>query len=319
MIEAAYPMWTIHPQLQNGELFESWIVRLSAENGVPVNTVVEQLGLGNIFGSVDNISSTVVQKLGLATGMPTQIILESHLGWYEDQKGLAFTTPFTSFGRNKTASAREFRVCPECLAEQSKPHILLTWALEITYFCRNHYQPLIDSCPECQRPFSFDSRPGQSFLPEKCHHCGTSLKYRRRNHGIDFRHVVEFQSFLMNLKCLERVTFRECRIISGQTFVQIVQRILGCLANVPNQQTFLKKLPSPFQNEIDLLDDRLSESHRRVNAFLICAWIVTDPCTRIPILQNYTRKHVEYAMAIKIIAMLNRTLEVLQIGKRSGL
>ena len=45
MIEAAHPMWTIHPQLQNGELLESWIVRLSAENGVPVNTVVEQLEL----------------------------------------------------------------------------------------------------------------------------------------------------------------------------------------------------------------------------------------------------------------------------------
>ncbi len=309
MIETAKnPHWAIHPQIQNGELFESWIVRLSAENGFRLREVIQQLELKNVFCSKNNVEIKAVRKLSDATGILQYRILESHLGWLQNHSDLAYAKTFTLWGRSPSDTIQHFKFCPDCFANQDKPHILLDWAFEITQFCTVHQRPLLERCPKCREPLQFSLLFNKTIQPEICSNCSTKMKIHARKHSIDFKFGLELQRQILSLRKHDQVSPKQSRIIPAKTFLSIVERIFYRFTNLPNQQTFSKLTDL----SVMLLDDRFSQAYRRINALTICGWLLADPIVRIITLRQFTQKYVEYSTAIQIISVLNYAQATLQ-------
>ena len=302
------PLWAIHPQPKTVELFESWIMRLTVENGFRLREVIKQLELENIFCSKNNVELKTVKKLSEATGVLQYRILESHLGWYKNHTDLAYAKTFTLWGRSPSDTIQHFKVCPDCFANQDKPHILLDWALEITQFCTVHQRPLFERCPKCREPLQFGLLFDKTVQPAICSNCSTKMKIHRWKHSIDFKFGLELQSQILSLRKHDQVSPKQSRIISAKTFLSIVERIFYCFTSLPNQQTFSKLTDL----SVMLLDDRFSQAFRRINALTICGWLLADPMVRIKVLHRFTQKHVEYSTAIQIISVLNYVQATLQ-------
>lgn len=168
----------------DGETFHSWMVRVAAAKGVPLNALFHRLGLRewqvqrrgeSVYGL--RLSDRDTERLTVTTGATVAQVRGTELlvfdGGPADFGGFDPANPATvrRVAATQTVSLRTWKVCPACVAEDGV--IRLGWHLGLVFGCP-HHGVLVDRCPGCGLPIGlgrpgrlFPSRPDQ-LLPVGC-------------------------------------------------------------------------------------------------------------------------------------------------------
>jgi TniQ len=300
--------WLIAPQPQLGELFESWLIHACNANSVSALSVIQHYALEHIVGTLDAITADDLIHLATDFRIEIHALLQTHLGHFLTQSSDKVLEAYTIYTQTKGQNAAYYKVCPHCLRQQSKPHLLLEWALNWTFFCPTHQQPLLDTCPRCNRQFRLNSVESDR-MPDVCWKCGYRLSQFRHLYEGDFSRPIALQTQLRHLGKSDQVRLPSCLPITGLRLVQIIKKLIWKFEAISLSGTFLKSCTVDFS----LVDDLFSLELRRLNSFLLIAWMLEVPMKRIPVLQQHIRANVGNTNAVIINQTLQNTLETLQI------
>ncbi|MEY4530739.1 MAG: hypothetical protein RLZZ156_1460 [Deinococcota bacterium] len=298
-------LWAIHPQPQANELFESWLLRCSLENTVPARWIVENLQLEHIIAGIQPISAAEVQLVASALGIYPKQILKTHFGTVMESSKVAYSTPYSVPAREKTKASVQCKVCPKCLSEMAKPYIKIPWVLQVTAFCNKHYLPLSEHCPQCQTGLEINLMDRDAPI-QICKNCG--FDYRKASTAcFELKQAVEFQEWFLSLKTEDTVHLAGRRMLTAKTFVGITERLIRQLIRVSCSQVFINFC------DLQLLDDRFSDTHRRANALILCAWVFANPDVQISKLIAHTRQYADYGVSVRLQKAFLSTLESIRM------
>jgi hypothetical protein len=134
----------------------SWLFRFAAAIGIPFQDLcaaawsgrkVQQMSLNR------HPSDVIVNSLKAVTGHRLEEIRATTLASLD---GVLFQGPLESRtqwvlpGSEGKGSRGNQQFCPECLAEDEKPHYRLSWQLAFVTGCPHHEnRPLLEACPFC--------------------------------------------------------------------------------------------------------------------------------------------------------------------------
>ncbi len=300
--------WAIHPSPRDGELLESWILRLSQANLVSTGSLVNELRFQSVIGARETISHEAFQRLSVASGATVQRIREAHLVTYAEATSRAYRALYTIPGRLKAASAVHLKWCPHCLASDSVPFLRVRWALELTGFCSAHHTVLQDKCPHCGAYFSFDVSKDAATMME-CDRCrGSLLESSACGTTNGFDHAIDFQERVLALKTDETVFQTEAIPIPSEAFVRVVQKVFRVVSRIPSARALSRFTNESFRSRVHLLDDVFSLHLRRVNALSITAWLFGATLEQLAELSSFVRscvseeagQHLEFAISLSL-------------------
>ena len=181
--------WPAHPQPHADETMTSWLLRVAEANGIPFQDLCAEGWRGRKVQQtrLDRCpSDCIVEALVRCTGWTVEKIRATTLGALEGrlfQGTLESRTQWVLPSSEGKRPAGHQQFCPECLAEDVKPHYRLGWQLAFATGCPRHgNRPLLDACPFCNRPLD----PAHNHAPKKrnqpdhpitvCRHCGRDLR-----------------------------------------------------------------------------------------------------------------------------------------------
>jgi transposase len=183
----------IHFQPKEDELLSSWICRLALAHGVnsssfcsqvlPRRHPTQQFRMNEIDYCV---SSSILTALAKRTGTPVDRVSATTLPAYEgfllerwsNHIGRQWTLPVKTL-RRKTRHGLQY--CPLCLAT-GEPYYRRVWRLVPITICTKHRVQLLDRCPKCSSPISFQKATynGVHFPPSDrvtfCYSCQSDLR-----------------------------------------------------------------------------------------------------------------------------------------------
>ena len=287
-------------------------MRLSQENFVPARFVLDELGVRDIVGIHKPLTVENVSRLAQISTVDQTRILDTHLGSFSQQTRAVYTTPFFTPSRRKAETSVQFRVCPNCLSDHQKPHILLRWALEMVCLCPIHRVPLLEICPKCSTTFNINSLIRDNPLAS-CWKCNCDLRQYKQPQTHNFDSAIAFQEHLLQLKIGEVVLLPQARSVSSENFVRIVQKLFLALGSQPLFQSFSRFFDTAFRLQIQLLDDTFSTAFRHTNALSICAWIFANPIARLLLLEEYVQLKIQHTIAVRLLSAFRRVQESIRL------
>jgi hypothetical protein len=183
-------LWPVHPEPQNGESMESWIVRQAHANcSTPNEFVASYLKVYPSHSRVvvafdldflhkkEESFRIVASQIGLsrAQGM-TFHRFERTIGiWSETQHAMGRWRGPTTYGFHWIVPRREGRMfCPLCLTGKQNKYLHLAWRLRFIPVCVTHRVLLASECGHCHgRLIPFERNPYYDIC--KCARCGSML------------------------------------------------------------------------------------------------------------------------------------------------
>lgn len=149
----------IRPTPFPGESWPGFLWRTAALNSMS--------GLGGIASMLGILPSRLIASSPASTLQAIGIQLA-------DGEGIVLHTSLHPEGEIRLARVgRTFRtrICPECIREEESPFIRADWDAAATFVCSRHKTTLIDECPRCRLPLSYERRDILICV------CGCSLKF----------------------------------------------------------------------------------------------------------------------------------------------
>lgn len=181
--------WPAHPKPHADETMTSWLLRVAEANGIPFQDLCAEGWRGRKVQQTcldRSPSGRIVEALMRCTGRTEEEIRGTTLGSLEGrlfQGPLEGRTQWVLPSSEGKRSAGHQQFCPECLAEDVKPHYRLGWQLAFAMGCPRHgNRPLLDVCPFCRRPLDLahNHAPKKRNQPDQpitvCRHCGRDLR-----------------------------------------------------------------------------------------------------------------------------------------------
>lgn len=181
--------WPAHPKPHADETMTSWLLRVAEANGIPFQDLCAEGWRGRKVQQtcLDRApSGRIVEALMRCTGRTEEEVRGTTLGSLEGrlfQGPLEGRTQWVLPSSEGKRSVGHQQFCPECLAEDAKPHYRLGWQLAFMTGCPRHgNRPLLDACPFCRRPLDLahNHAPKQRNQPDRpitaCRHCGSDLR-----------------------------------------------------------------------------------------------------------------------------------------------
>jgi hypothetical protein len=298
--------WSVASYPQSGELLESWLMRLSFDNWISARSLIQIFQLVSVVGSLEQIDNKSLTALCKATAIDAEVISALHLGTFFAKNSDSVLKAHQIPTKQTAQTAVHYRVCPNCFAEQKTPYILLDWALDWTFFCNKHGQPLLETCPQCGSHFQLNLLE-QDTRPNCCWKCGFDVaKHTLKTKG-DYSAAIAFQTKLYQLKTSQHLNFPDRTTLSAQRFVKLFDQILRYCEHIPNILYLETKL---LPNQMHLLDDTFSISNRRLNGFLLLAWALEYPTEHLKQWQLFLGQ-VPQRHSILLIQALQNVLDAL--------
>ncbi|MDP2875492.1 MAG: TniQ family protein [Holophaga sp.] len=181
--------WPAHPKPHVDETMTSWLLRVAEANGIPFQALCAEGWQGKKVQQtcLDRCpSDRIVEALMRCTGRTAKEIRSTTLGALGGrlfQGPLQGRTQWVLPSSEGKRSAGHQQFCPECLAEDGKPHYRLGWQLAFATGCPRHgNRPLLDACPFCHSPLDLahNHAPKKRNQPDHritvCRHCGMDLR-----------------------------------------------------------------------------------------------------------------------------------------------
>ena len=181
--------WPVHPKPQGDETLTSWLLRFAATMGIPFQDLCKAAWAGQKVQQTNLNrcpSDSIVNSLKAVTGHRLEEIRGTTLASLD---GVMFHGPLegrtqwilpASEGKRKVGNQQ---FCPECLAEDMKPHFRMSWQLAFVTGCPRHgRRPLLDVCPFCSRPLdpahnhARKDRNGPDLPITECRYCKRDLR-----------------------------------------------------------------------------------------------------------------------------------------------
>lgn len=158
-------MVPMHPQPKAGEIFSSWLVRLSLANGLPLHSFYS--GLLNFRQAIWSRDIDRHPPIGLleclnhvtkaSISQLNELSLKKYEGLFYDSlsvNGVApWLLPLGIYHRTHKLAGMQF--CPLCLKNDSSPYYRLKWRIGLIVLCEVHNCVLMDHCPRCNSPIIF--------------------------------------------------------------------------------------------------------------------------------------------------------------------
>jgi hypothetical protein len=160
------PPWPAFVKPQPGELFSSWLLRLSRSHLLRYYSFCSSYFEGIEFWDRDldkflpqGIQDIVVRKTILKQDDIKQMLLSSfypNLYVSELSSRNPWFTPFSVYSHKYGARNRTtLSICPSCLKKDNEqPYFRKSWRLSIQTICENCECNLIDKCPNCSMPIN---------------------------------------------------------------------------------------------------------------------------------------------------------------------
>jgi hypothetical protein len=180
------------------ELFSSWLVRLSSDNGISVSCFAGQvLGVGSLtsLGIIDSVRIPGFwERLSALTGIPVVTFRKmTFYGYRWTIPGIVPTSGDPSYafmalhGGYRTTphglrNSGAYSACIECWREDPTPYIRKSWRQRYTTVCAKHRAIHATACNRCGQHFSasFSTRfaSGRFFNSELpiCRYCGADIR-----------------------------------------------------------------------------------------------------------------------------------------------
>lgn len=152
-------LWPVHPELPEGELLSSWMVRTAHSNGYQVETMCSMLfGTRSAVWNRDidrSVTPWMVHRLAQFGGRDPEAVenatLRSLVGTISEnvQEHGASTgiVPLGVYHRTRRRNGLMF--CAVCLGRDAVPHFRKAWRLSYITACAEHGCQLLDACPSC--------------------------------------------------------------------------------------------------------------------------------------------------------------------------
>ena len=307
------PSWASHPRPREGELLESWIVRLAEVQVEPNHWLLEELELDGHIGALSRISLDAFESLSRVTGVEIARILALHLSSFGETTGAVCTVPYIIPARTKAAEGVHFKPCPVCLESDEVPYLRLSWALDITCFCPVHRSVLLENCQKCGVQFRLNTGQRKARLHE-CVNCGFDVRASAVISSDQFATVIAFQQHLLALRHDDTARFIGKRAVSSSSFAALVQRLFRRLQDLGFCVALESLNDSSFQETVLLLDDRFLARDKRANALSMIAWLMDDPLPRWRSLEPQLRRHPSSVVGTRMHSAFRTAIQSLGIA-----
>jgi TniQ len=269
--------WAIHPQPREGELLESWLIRLGQANHLSSRWLVGGLlHLEDFLSGQNHVPDQAFKRLVDVSGVSQERILEMHLATFATCKNLAYDVRYVIPARAKSVSSVPIKLCPECVAERDRPYVRLSWGLDLTCLCSTHGCALLDRCPRCRATLRLDLS-GSEISFHRCGSCTSVLEVESRWSLQSFSHALSFQDFVLNLERDVQVDLPDIGNVSSVAFVRMVQRIFLTIRDFRLGSILAGFTSASFCACVQPVDDRFSSRYRRLNALGLIAWFFSAP------------------------------------------
>jgi hypothetical protein len=153
-VELAAPVARLFgtPSIIQGECLSGWLYRVAYHHRLDVKLLLRRIGIRSTTNDLDfgnALSQENVDGLSSLTMIAADRIsaAKSHIPLLASKLFRCLTTD-----ENGTPI---YRVCCECLKEDSVAHIRHRWRLAYTLVCERHQQPLVRNCPHCRHRLDF--------------------------------------------------------------------------------------------------------------------------------------------------------------------
>jgi hypothetical protein len=282
-------LWHLHPQPQEGELLESWLVRFSQANELPISVFLGAVGLNWMLTEEPFPLIPDFVILAAASNVAESLIETLYRPTLKRATGRCYAHEFIVPARGNSKAIVNLKVCSECLKQQDKPHIQRDWNLELTGFCPEHQMPLLAKCPECHKFLSIKLNLGEVHPPlYECHHCRFDLRDYEVATTQSHTQAIGFQKSVLGLISGTDVELENLQL-EAEWLTALIHQTWLYIAGRPVYQAFRKFDPDNFGACVSLLEDSYSFFARRINALSILAWIFVSPTQHCQALQTFLR------------------------------
>lgn len=298
-------LWPMFVYPKKEELLSSWLVRLSRQHGLKVQTFTALTfpGISVWNRDIDKMAPDKMLKvLSEKTLSTTREALQTTLRDYEGRLYLKHN----SNGNNKWIlplgvyhrTRRNFGLlfCPQCLkADGNNPYFRKTWRLSFSIICPDCKIYLQDRCPKCESPVVFfRGEMGQrNSNPEKsisiCYNCGFDL--------VESKGVSATRSMVYNQKMLYRIAHQGWKsdVIYPHLFFDVLYQILKILQTPsPKVRRIQQDLAARFKT-----DEMTLEIQKEIKGFDFLPlqgrtillkqafWLLDNDCRNLVFLCSY--------------------------------
>src|SRR4030042_4512998 len=176
-------LWAGKPAPQAGELFSSWITRVSLANLSDLRSLLKYLGFTTSRYDYDlETDPELIEKFARHTGFDSSTIRAMcysnemniiHSLRYQRPKTINLVRQlwFTSWDSPGTD---RLRYCPLCLKSDKIPYVRKSWKVNFVTFCHIHDCYFENKCPWCGSQIVFKKLKWDSAI-DRCFKCGKSL------------------------------------------------------------------------------------------------------------------------------------------------
>ncbi|MCX7553080.1 TniQ family protein [Marinicella sp. S1101] len=170
--------WPIKVDIQDDELFSSWLIRVALEHGISPIDITGSLWEHKRVWTTDidrKLSSSSIDMLVKKSGISqvklvgstySESIIHRNVDEYRTWPWLI---PYGVRNRNYRGG---LQFCPLCLKEDKKPYFRKSWRLSWNVSCQKHNSYLLELCPSCGsvvEPNKLSEKHGKISICASCH------------------------------------------------------------------------------------------------------------------------------------------------------
>jgi hypothetical protein len=303
----AYSLWPIHPQILEGELLESWMVRFCQPFQISTRWLLEHLDLVYTFRGDSETSSLSFQNLSTVSGQLESRLLEAYLPMRVSRGQGVDAFQYAVRGLVSQDTTTRFVLCPHCLTEDTVPFIRLEWCLKMVCVCPVHRTVLLEMCPACGKYFGLNLMRNDTST-YCCWNCGFDC---RNATVVSFslpEATVRLQKLILGLSEDSDLRIHGIGRVSVRVFLRVLERVFFQMSNTAIAREIASLPVGHFFPIPDLLDDRFSGVFRRVNILTFCAWFLESPLERREQFNSVIRRARQYDPN-GVLALLGRCLD----------
>lgn len=180
----------IIPEPLKGEVFSSWLIRLSYAHHTHPRTFINiHFGIKHRSEFKNNVDTTLSNQLldqikqKCKNKVDTyNLTLKPYSGYLQEDK--------INIMSNRLLCSMRF--CPKCLREDKVPYFRKKWLFSFSTACAEHKCYLHDACPRCKKKLDIFKMYQDKLSDLYCYACGYSLKKAY------VRHIHEKHTYSLN-------------------------------------------------------------------------------------------------------------------------
>jgi TniQ len=198
-------LWPLLEPPCPGELFSSWLIRLSRLYELPIDLFCRAIWPGREIwrGDIDRqIDDEVLNLLSRKTGVPYAELFSMTLRSHEQCACSAGCDSALDLYVHVGTAEHATRYCPSCLDDR-RPYFRLQWRLAFVTMCGRHRRPLLEQCGYCKAPCLF-SKLDLHYPLGFCHRCHKYLplvckEFREEDSAVQIDLHIDFQETILSL------------------------------------------------------------------------------------------------------------------------